>query len=70
MPSAIGAKDFTLIVSYMRYIFLIVMTANPLQDHVLVLLVRVAEVPIPRSPVAFAAVPFGKARNVAAMIRA
>ena len=29
MPSAIGAKDFTLIVSYMRYIFLVVMTANP-----------------------------------------
>ena len=55
MPSAIGAKDFTLIVSYMRYIFLTVMTANPLQDLVLVLLVCIAEVPIPRSLVALAA---------------
>jgi len=39
----------------MRYIFLTVTAANPLQDLVLVLLVRVAEVPIPCSPVALAA---------------
>ena len=50
----------------MRYIFLIVMSANPLQDLVLVLLVRVAEVPIPRSPVALAAL----AKVVAPLLRA
>ena len=42
------------------------MSANPLQDLVLVLLVRVAEVPIPRSPVALAAL----AKVVAPLLRA